>query len=251
MKRRQFIQYSSAGLVSSLGLGMAAQGSLAQGGGVTIEALGHMCFRFSGGGLRVLCNPFKPQGCTAGLPAPRTTADLVLISSQLADEGAVDMVPGNPKLLFEAGNYEVSGVRFQGIAMDHDKVEGNRFGKNIAWRWNHGGVTILHLGGAAAPITLEQKILIGSPDVVIIPVGGGPKAYGPEDAAAALKVLSPKLVIPSQYRTKAAQAGQCDIVGVDAFLQQLPNTKVRRPGASLSVSSGSLARDEMTIQLLN
>jgi hypothetical protein len=130
MKRRQFIHYSSAGLVTSLGLGWAAQGSQAQGGGVTIEAYGHMCFRFSGGGMRILSNPFKSQGCTAGLPAPKASADLVLISSQLADEGAVDLVPGNPKLLYEAGNYEVSGLRLQGIAMDHDKNEGNRFGKN-------------------------------------------------------------------------------------------------------------------------
>jgi L-ascorbate metabolism protein UlaG (beta-lactamase superfamily) len=251
MKRRQFIQYSSAGIVTSLGLGLAAQDGQAQGGGVTIEALGHMCFRFSGGGLRVLCNPFKSQGCTAGLPAPRASADLVLISSQLADEGAVDLVPGNPKLLFEAGNYEVSGARFQGISMDHDKNEGNRFGKNIAWRWNHGGVSILHLGGAAAPITLEQKILIGSPDVVIIPVGGGPKSYGPEDAAAALKVLNPSIVIPTQYRTSAAKSGQCDLVEVEAFLKQLPNAKVRRPGSSLSLSSGGLSKDGMTIQLLN
>jgi L-ascorbate metabolism protein UlaG (beta-lactamase superfamily) len=250
MKRRQFIHYSSAGLVTSLGLGWAAQGSQAQGGGVTIEAYGHMCFRFSGGGMRILSNPFKSQGCTAGLPAPKASADLVLISSQLADEGAVDLVPGNPKLLYEAGNYEVSGLRLQGIAMDHDKNEGNRFGKNVAWRWNHGGVTILHLGGAAAPITLEQKILIGSPDVVIIPVGGGPKAYGPEDAAAAIKVLSPSIVIPTQYRTSAAKSDQCDLVGVDEFLKLLPNAKVRRPGSSLSLSPG-LSKDGLTIQILS
>jgi L-ascorbate metabolism protein UlaG (beta-lactamase superfamily) len=248
MKRRQFIQYSSAGLASALGLGVGS-GAMAQGGGVTIESFGHMCFRFSGGGLRVLTNPFRPLGCTAGLAAPRVAADLVLISSQLLDEGAVDVVPGNPKLLYEAGSYDVGSVKFQGVAMDHDRDNGNRFGKNVAWRWNHGGVSIVHLGGAASPINIEQKILIGSPDVVIIPVGGGPKAYGPEDAAAALKILSPSVVIPMQYRT-GGKSDQCDLVTLDAFLQQMSGATVRRPGTSLSLSAGNLSKDKMVIQVM-
>ncbi|MBE9032517.1 MBL fold metallo-hydrolase [filamentous cyanobacterium LEGE 11480] len=250
MKRRQLIQYAGAGLASAIGSSLWGTRSLAQSGGVTIRSLGHMSFLFSGNGLSVLSNPFRSLGCTAGLPAPKVKADLVLISSQLLDEGAVDVVPGNPRLLYEPGNYEVSGVGIQGIGMDHDRNGGRRFGKNVAWRWNQGGLNIIHLGGAATPINIEQKILMGSPDVLIIPVGGGPKAYNPEEAKAALQVLNPKIVIPMQYLTGAAKQDQCDLVGVDAFLKLMEGTPVRRPGASLSLLKSSLPKEGSVIQVL-
>jgi len=28
---------------------------------------------------------------------------------------------------------------------------------NVAWRWTQAGISIVHLGGAAAPIELEQE----------------------------------------------------------------------------------------------
>lgn len=251
MKRRQLIQYAGAGLASAIGSSFWGTRGMAQSGGVTIRSLGHMSFLFSGNGLRILSNPFRSLGCTAGLPAPKVNADLVLISSQLLDEGAVDLVPGNPRLLYEAGNYEVSGIRLQGISMDHDRKGGRRFGKNVAWKWTQGGVSVMHLGGAAAPINIEQKILMGAPDVLIIPVGGGPKAYNPEEAKAALQVLNPKVIIPMQYRTAAAAKDQCDLVGVDAFLKLMDGTPVRRAGSSLSLSRGSLPQEGSVIQIMS
>jgi L-ascorbate metabolism protein UlaG (beta-lactamase superfamily) len=247
MKRRDLLSYVGMGAIAALGA--SATGVRAQSGGVTVRALGHMSFLISGSGQRVLVNPFKPLGCTAGYPAPKVSTDLVLISSQLLDEGAVDIVPGNPQLLYEAGSYEVKGTKFQGIATEHDRVGGKRFGTNVAWRWTQGGVTMLHLGGAAAPIDLEQKILMGSPDVVFIPVGGGPKAYTPEEAAAAIKVLNPKLVIPMQYKTSAAQ-GECEIGNVDAFLSLMGGTSIRKTSGSIDLSKGNLP-STLTIQVIN
>lgn len=251
MKRRQLIQYAGAGLASVIGSSLWGTRSLAQSGGVTIRSLGHMSFLVSGSGMRILNNPFRSLGCTAKLPAPKVDVDLVLISSQLLDEGAVDVVPGNPRLLYEAGNYEVNNIAIQGISMDHDRKGGRQFGKNIAWRWTQGGLNILHLGGAAAPIDIEQRILIGSPDVLIIPVGGGPKAYSPEEAKAALQVLNAKIIIPMQYLTDAADKTQCDLVAVDAFLDLMKGTPVRRPGSSLSLSKASLPKEGSVIQVLS
>jgi L-ascorbate metabolism protein UlaG (beta-lactamase superfamily) len=248
MKRRQFLGYAgvSAATVAASGFWNAVQ---AQSGGLSVTYLGHMCFLLSGSGQRVLVNPFKSLGCTAGYRPPNVSTDLVLISSQLLDEGAVDVVPGNPKLLYQSGAYEVSGLKIQGIDTDHDKVEGKRFGRNIAWKWNQGGISILHLGGAAAPISLEQKILMGTPDILFIPVGAGPKAYSPEDAKQAIGVLNPKLVVPTQYRTAAAK-DQCDLVGLDSFLGLMGGTPVRKGGNSLSLGRGDIPK-QMTIQVMN
>jgi L-ascorbate metabolism protein UlaG (beta-lactamase superfamily) len=254
MKRRQLLSYVGMGAAAALGTSLSAERGVGQAalqsGGVSVRSLGHSSFLLTGSGQRILVNPFKSLGCTAGYPAPAVGSDLVIISSQLLDEGAVEVVPGNPQLLYEAGSYEVKGIKFQGIAIDHDRNGGRRFGVNVAWRWTQGGVTLLHLGGAAAPITLEQKILMGSPDVVFIPVGGGPKSYNAEEAKDAIKVLNPKIVIPTQYKTSAAK-GECELTNVDAFLSLMTGTTVRKSGSTIDLSKSSLPTSGMVIQVLN
>jgi L-ascorbate metabolism protein UlaG (beta-lactamase superfamily) len=240
MKRRQLI-YAGAGLLAGLGLSMVDREPVqAQSGGVTIQYLGHTCFLLSGSGRRILVNPFRPGGCTAGYRPPQTAADLVLISSRLLDEGAVDGLSGSPRILFEPGVYELDGLQVQGIGTDHDDVKGRRFGVNVTWKWSQGGVNLLHLGGAAAPITTEQQILMGRPDVLFVPVGGGPKAFTPEEAQAAVRLLNPKLIVPTQYRTSAADAASCDILPIDNFLSLMSGTTVQQVGNSMTVAAGDL-----------
>jgi L-ascorbate metabolism protein UlaG (beta-lactamase superfamily) len=253
MKRRHLIRYAGAGLFAVLGTGFASrlQPTVAQNSGaVTIKALGHTSFLFTGDGRRILVNPFRPIGCTAGYRPPQVAADLVMISSRLLDEGVVEGLPGSPRLLSEPGVYEFQGMQVQGIAMEHDRFGGQRFGTNVAWRWNQGGMNILHLGGAAAPITVEQQILLGRPDVLLIPVGGGPKAYTPEEARTAIQVLNPKVIIPTHYRTQAADANSCDIVPVDQFLTLMEGTPVRRTTDTLTIRRGDLPDSGSKIEVL-
>jgi L-ascorbate metabolism protein UlaG (beta-lactamase superfamily) len=251
MKRRQFIRMAGTSLATAVGVGWVTRLPAQAQSATSIRYFGHTCFLVSAGQQRVLINPFRSLGCTAGLPAPKVNATLVLISSQLLDEGAVEVVPGNPRLLFEPGIFEVGGIRFQGIRTNHDRLGGRQFGKNVAWMWDTAGMRFLHLGGTAEPISLEQKILMGRPDVLMIPVGGGPKAYNPEEAEAAIKVLNPRIVIPTQYLTTAAKADQCPLVGVDAFLKRMEGVPVRRPGNSTALSKADLPKEGMIIQILS
>jgi L-ascorbate metabolism protein UlaG (beta-lactamase superfamily) len=251
MKRRQLMGYAGAGLVTALvtDLGSNLQAD-AQSSGLSVQWLGHTCFLITGGGAKILVNPFRAIGCTAGYRQPKVAADLVLISSQLLDEGAVDGLPGNPKLVYAPGVYEFKGIKFQGIAIDHDRKGGKQFGTNTAWSWKQGGINILHLGGAASPISIEQKILMGRPDVAFIPVGGSAKAYNAQEAKQAIEVLNPKLVIPTHYRTQAADAA-CDISPLDEFLTLMQGITVRRSNSdAISISSGKLPENSV-IQVLS
>ncbi|HIK04119.1 MAG TPA: MBL fold metallo-hydrolase [Trichormus sp. M33_DOE_039] len=252
MKRRQFIGYAGAGLSTAIASTFASNlQAYAQSGGVSVQWLGHTCFLFTGGGTKILVNPFRTVGCTAKYRPPKVSADLVLISSQLLDEGAVDGLPGNPKLVFTPGAYEFKGIKLQGVAIDHDRKGGKQFGINTAWKWTQGGINILHLGGAAAPITIEQKILMGRPDVLLVPVGGSEKAYNAEEAKQAIAVLNPKLVIPTHYRTQAADPQTCNITPVEEFLTLMQGTSVRRSNSdTISIKSGDLA-DNTAIQVLS
>lgn len=250
------MHYAGAGLITSLGTVFASgfESTLAQTstGTVSVQWLGHTCFLFTGNNLRILVNPFRKIGCTAGYRPPKVAADLVLISSQLLDEGETEGLPGKPKILFEPGVYNVGGIQLQAIQIDHDRVGGRRFGTNLAWLWTQGGVKILHLGGAAAPIALEQKILIGRPDLLLVPVGGGPKAYNAQEAKDTIGMLSPKIVIPTHFRTKAADDKACDILPVDEFLTLMQGTTVRRAGnEAIALSRADLPQTGPVIQVLS
>ena len=255
MKRRQLIRYGGTTLLTAIGILGSDFSTITQAqssrNSVTITYLGHTCFLFSGNGIKVLVNPFFPLGCTAGYKTPNIVADLVLISSFLLDEGAIEEVPGNPQIITKPGDYKVKNIVFKGISTPHDREGGRRFGQNVAWRWNQGGVNILHLGGAAAPVSLEEKILMGSPDLLLIPVGGGAKAYNPTEAKQAIESLKPRVVIPTQYLTNAADKENCDLVGVDEFLALTKDMEAKKLNThSIAIKRSDLSKDKTVIRVL-
>ena len=81
---------------------------------------------------------------------------------------------------------------------------------------------------------------MGRPDVLLVPVGGSAKAYNAEEARKAIQVLNPKLVVPTHYRTQAAD-NNCEIAPLDDFLTVMGGMQVRRSNSdTISLSSGNL-----------
>ena len=194
--------------------------------GVTITSYGHSALLIRGGGATVLINPFKAVGCAAGLSEPRVTANVILASSRLADEGAA---VASGRLLSAPGSYRVAGLNIEGVAAPHDRYGGRRFGQATLWRWKQGGLDFAHLGGTAAPLSAEDRVLLGNPDVLILGVGGGAKVYDGAEAAAVMRELKPKRVIPVQY-VSGTTPKQCDQSGIEPFLKAVGTTPVQRPG---------------------
>jgi len=199
--------------------------------GVTITSYGHSALLIQGGGASVLLNPFKAVGCAAGLPEPRVSANVILASSRLLDEGAG--VAGG-RFLSSPGSYRVAGLKIEGLSAPHDRFGGRRFGQSTLWRWKQGGLEFAHLGGTAAQLSPEDRVLLGKPDVLIIGVGGGAKVYNGAEAAAVVRDLAPRRVIPVQYVSGTAPKG-CDQSGVEPFLQAMGGTPVKRVGRVLSL----------------
>ena len=258
MKRRKFIRLvQTSALASFTTIGISnALSAVAQtsnsANGLTVRWLGHTCYLFTGGGLQVLINPFRQIGCTAGYRNPKVNTDLVLISSRLLDEGSVDGFSGNPALLYEPGVYQFNGTQIQGIRTIKDRQKGRRFGTNVAWMWKQAGIKILHLGGLAGPIEIEERILIGRPDVMFVPVGGGPKSYTPEEAKQTIQTLKPKVVIPMHYKTQAADPATCDLVPLENFLQVMGETPVQRIASdTVTFQSGNLPSEGSVIGVLS
>lgn len=255
MQRRRFVKHLGAGFITALGLGVVStwRSVQAQTSGVKVQWLGHTSFLFEGDGRRILVNPFRRIGCTEGYADPKVESDVVLISSRLFDEGGViEGLPGNPPILSETGEYELSPIRMRSVQVPHDREGGRRFGSNLIWRWQQGGLTFVHMGGAAAPVTVETQIQLGRPDVLLIPVGGGPKAYDAEEAIAAIRALQPRIVIPTHYRTAAADPETCDIAGLQPFLDLMRTTPVRQAdGNTVTLTTDSLpGGDGMIVQVM-
>ncbi len=219
--------------------------------GLGLTWLNHSCVLCQGGPLQILVNPFRAIGCTAGYGVPSVPADLVLISSRLFDEGAIEVVPGNPRVLFQPGDYRIEGIRIQGVRMAHDVLtpNGDRFGINVAWRWTQQGIDVVHLGGAAAPITRDQEILLAQPDLMFVPVGGGPKNYDPEGAKAAIETLNPKIVVPTMYQTEAADPEACDLVPLAEFLSLFPPAAIQQAPSDTVILSPETLPTSGTILL--
>ncbi|WP_010313454.1 MBL fold metallo-hydrolase [Synechococcus sp. CB0205] len=199
--------------------------------GVTITSYGHSALLIQGGGAKVLVNPFKAVACASGLAEPRVSANVILASSLLLDEGA-PVAKG--KFLSQPGSYRLAGLKIEGISAPHDRFGGRRFGQATLWRWNQGGLSFAHLGGTAAKLSPEDRVLLGKPDVLIIGVGGGAKVYDGAEAASVVRELAPKRVIPVQYVSGKTPAN-CDQSSVEPFLEAMKGTSVKRVGRVLSL----------------
>lgn len=185
----------------------------AQAAGVSITNYGHSALLIRGGGQSVMVNPFRAVGCAKGLAEPRVNATVILASSELPDEGART---GGGTYLVKPGSYRVGGLKIEGFAAPHDRLGGRRFGQSTLWRWQQAGLSFAHLGGTAATLSGEDKVLLGRPDVLIIGVGGGGKVYNGEEAANVVRALNPRRVIPVQYIKGEPPAG-CDLGDVQPF----------------------------------
>jgi L-ascorbate metabolism protein UlaG (beta-lactamase superfamily) len=254
MKRRELIRYGGMSMATAIASGwLSRPPAIAQStDGVTIQYLGHTCFLFTGNGLKILVNPYQAVGCAAGYTLPNLQPDVVLVSSFLIDEGAIDSVKGNPEVITQRGSHNFGGIKFQGFSLPHDREGGRRFGENIAWRWTQGGVNILHLGGAAGALTTEDKILLSGADIMLTPVGGGVKAYNPQEARKVVKILNPRMVIPTHYRTAVSSKTSCDLAPVDEFLTLAADLEVAQVGSDrFQVKKSYLKNDQTLVRILD
>ena len=270
MKRRKILQYGATAFVSAIATTFTSNKLplLAQtaNNGVNIEWLGHTCFLITGNGLRILINPYRPLGCTQGYNPPRPEADVVLISSQLLDEGAAENLPNNPEILFEPGDYQINNLDFDGVLIPHENDPnyirngiGRRYMPNVAWVWNQSNLKLLHLGGAGAAISANEKIFISNPDILFIPVGSPVndrsyiKGYQPQQAINIIKELRPKIVFPTHYKAESA-SNTCPLSPVDEFLSLADANNIshqRFNTNSISINSGNLSQGNTSIIVLD
>jgi L-ascorbate metabolism protein UlaG (beta-lactamase superfamily) len=171
----------------------------------------------------------------------------LLVTHEHADHNAVEVVGGSPETLRStAGTFESPVGEVIGIASEHDDEAGTQRGPNTIFRFTLDGLGVAHFGDfGQAELRPKQRAAIGEVDVLLLPVGGGP-TLGGEAAAAIVRALRPRLVVPMHYRTDAVNF----LDPPDEFLAALGARVERLDESELEVERFLGTRDEPTVALL-
>src|SRR6185295_3641598 len=142
------------------------------------------------------------------------------------DHNGTDGVGGDPQVIRStAGTFESPAGEVIAIASEHDEAAGTERGPNTIFVFSLGGLRLCHFGDfGQGALRAEQRAAIGEIDVLMLPVGDRPPTVGGEAAAAIVRALAPRLVIPMHYRTEALDF----LEPPDAFLAACAGADVRR-----------------------
>jgi len=192
-------------------------------------------------------DPFKG----VGIPEPKASADIVLVSHGHRDHNNVKPVLGKDGEVLESftGIKEVKGLTVKGVATFHDNSKGSRRGKNSVYTFGLDGVQFCHLGDLGHELTSSTVEDIGKPDVLFVPVGGF-FTIGPETATIVCKKLNPKIIVPMHYRMSGLRARIMFgfLKTVDDFLKGKNNVE-RTQGPSINIDADTLPNETKIIVL--
>ncbi len=163
-------------------------------------------------GMRIVTDPYD---ATCGYPVAPVPADVVLVSHGHHDHSAADTIPGHPRIIDRAGEYDLGdGVSVAAIEAAHDDADGAKRGRTLLFALRAEGLNVLHLGDLGHLPTPAQCEALAPADVLMLPVGG----FFTIDAAAAREtaaLLNARVILPMHYRTKAN--ADWPIAPVEAF----------------------------------
>lgn len=184
-----------------------------------ITHIGHSSFKIRGKQATLITDPYDPK--SVGIKFLPTGADVVTISHEHADHNYSAGITGSPVILSGPGEYEVKGVGITGIPTFHDDQKGKERGKNVAYRIEMDGITLVHLGDLGHLPEDSQKEILDDVDILFIPVGGQ-YSLAPAAAASVIAALEPIIVIPMHYHTdQLNQEVFGTLLPVTAFLKEI------------------------------
>lgn len=115
-----------------------------------------------------------------------------------------DFMPGNaPGIRVDGpGEYEIKDISIVGVPAqrmtDHTDAK-----QATMYRVSVGDVSIAIIGHVAVPLDEEQLEKLGVIDVLVVPVGGNGYTLDNHHAAAVVRQVDPKVVIPTHYADDA------------------------------------------------
>jgi L-ascorbate metabolism protein UlaG (beta-lactamase superfamily) len=207
-----------------------------------VQWYGQSAFCLDGEQMTVFIDPFgdvsglAARGLKFEYPAiENVSAEVLLVTHEHGDHNGVEAIAGEPAILRSTAGRLPSPIgEVLAIASEHDAAAGTERGPNTIFVFDLEGTRVCHFGDfGQRSLRDEQAAAIGTPELLFLPVGGGPTI----DAAQAAEIaerLNPRWVVPMHYRTP--RLGFLDTA--DAFLERMPNV---HQASSSSFDTGELA----------
>jgi len=175
--------------------------------------LGHGCFRLRGKNAVAVTDPYPPA---LGPRLAKLEADLVTVSHPHPNHSNVQAVK-DARVIDGPGEYEVKGITVNGVPAYHDDRKGEERGRNTVFLIEVDDVRVCHLGDLGHRLDDASLEVIGSVDVLLVPVGGG-NSLDASRAAEVVRQIEPRMVVPMHYAVPAVKK---ELDGVDRFLKEM------------------------------
>ena len=201
---------------------------------VTIQWLGHSCFKLTWDDWSAVLDPYQ-DGSVPGLDNLQVSAIDVFCSHGHYDHGAAEVVK---QIKMAAPAPKITRVN-----SFHDNENGTKRGENIIRVFDFDGFKVAHFGDLGHVLSDEQVSRIGDVDVALLPVGG----FYTIDAPTAKKVarqVKAKVIIPMHYRTDKFGF---DVIGtLDEFTKLYDDVTYTGSDTVVYVSKDDVKTDEGT-----
>lgn len=166
-----------------------------------------------------------PYDAHVGYEMKSHACDGVFVSHGHGDHAFTEKLTGSFARVDSCGLWHLApDVKLTVIPSVHDDKGGSLRGENRIMKLQAEGLTLVHLGDQGDALTGEQLKLLGSVDILMIPVGG----FYTIDAAMAqrtVEALRPRVVIPMHYKT--AVNASWPIADEKPFLSLMGKTDAR------------------------
>lgn len=163
----------------------------------------------------------------------------VVVKNAIQVATAADFVVKNEnqRLLIEGpGEYEVADVSIKGVAATKH-IDGNDVKDATMYHIDVANVRVGVIGHIAASLGDEQLEQLGTIDILILPVGGNGYTLDAHDAAALVRRIGPKVVIPTHYADDAAKY-EVPQAELEIFAKEL--SAPREEVAKFKIKNGAL-----------
>lgn len=186
---------------------------------MVISYYGISCFKIQSGDTVLAVDPFDKS---SGLTPPRFQTDIVLSSHNHSNHNNIDaLAPKQDAEIFSVitpGEYEIHGVQIRGISSWHDAKSGAEKGANTIYIIEWENLRVVHMGDYGEDKLREElHEEIGTPDILIVPVGGG-DTIDVETAAKLITHIEPRIIIPMHYKIPGVKT-KWD--SVETFLKEM------------------------------
>lgn len=212
---------------------------------MTLTWLGHACFMLTlDDGRKIVTDPFDE---TVGYKIPNVDCDIVTISHGHHDHNAVESLSSYEMTITDESVYEMGGeniqtLRISAISSFHDDAYGEKRGRNLIFKFEADGKTIVHLGDLGHITDDEQTAFIKNADVLLIPIGGT-YTITTKEAIEIINKAKPACVVPMHFLTPAIGF---PITDEKEFAEKMNARYLKANTANVNELSGAVIFDYQT-----